>query len=111
MIVRPLIKSELLSLLQFTTQGPLEVFSSDLIPEVCSTKSKTLLVTNIFSIQDYGGSLKSMVDYYKVERKLMETKYKDWLPDSVHLKEIRLVKTKDTKIQPVTANFSHLEID
>lgn len=34
MIVRPLIKSDLLSLLQFTTQGPLEMFGSDLIPEV-----------------------------------------------------------------------------
>lgn len=34
MIVRPLIKSDLLSLLQFTTQGPLDVFTSDLIPEV-----------------------------------------------------------------------------
>lgn len=52
-----------------------------------------------------------MAEYYKIERKLFESKYKDWLPDSVHLKEIRLVKTKDKKIQPITANFSHLEID
>ncbi len=34
MIIRPLIKSDLMSLLQFTTQGPLELFTSDLIPEV-----------------------------------------------------------------------------
>lgn len=42
MIVRPLIKSELLSLLQFTTQGPLEAFTSDLMPEVCRTKFFTI---------------------------------------------------------------------
>lgn len=49
-----------------------------------------------------------MAEYYKIERKLLETKYKDWLPDSAHLKE---AKTKDKKVQPITNNFSHLEID
>jgi len=94
MIVRPLIKSDLLSLLQFTTQGPLEIFTSDLIPE------------------DYGGLLKPMAEYYKIERKLLETKYKDWLIDSVHLRQIRSAKTTDKKkVQPLSNNFSHLEID
>lgn len=34
LLIRPLINSDLLSLLQFTTQGPLDIFTSDLIPEV-----------------------------------------------------------------------------
>lgn len=42
MIIRPLIKSDLMSLLQFTTQGPLEVFTSDLIPEVFMGKNQKL---------------------------------------------------------------------
>lgn len=52
-----------------------------------------------------------MAEYYKIERKLLETKYKDWLPDSVQLREKRLLKTKEKKNQPITTNFSHLEID
>ncbi|XP_037039600.1 retinaldehyde-binding protein 1-like [Bradysia coprophila] len=94
MILRPLIKSDLLSLLQFTPNGPLELFSEDIIPE------------------DYGGKLKSMAEYYKVERKLLESKYRDWLIDSEDLKEIRPKKGKDTKsVQPITNSFSQLEID
>lgn len=34
MILRPLIKSEMLSLLQFTPNGPLELFSENIVPEV-----------------------------------------------------------------------------
>lgn len=35
-LLKPLIKSELLSLLHFTTQGPLEIFAKELLPEVNS---------------------------------------------------------------------------
>lgn len=48
MIVRPLIKSDLLSLLQFTTQGPLDVFTSDLIPEVCFMQNLNYLLTTCY---------------------------------------------------------------
>lgn len=116
MILRPLIKSDLLQLLQFTANGPLELFSEDVLPEVQQQTRQTILdqkkfLTN-FHFKDYGGSLKPLADYAQVERNLLESKYRDWLIDTENLKEIRPKKCKDTKrAQSITANFSKLEID
>lgn len=36
MIIKPLIKAEMRSLLHFTTHGPITLFTKDLLPQVCS---------------------------------------------------------------------------
>ena len=37
-ILKPLIKSELLGLLSFTSKGPKDLFPLSLLPEVCSSR-------------------------------------------------------------------------
>lgn len=42
LLVKPLIKSEMLSLLQFSSAGPEEFFSKDILPKVCITHAEIM---------------------------------------------------------------------
>lgn len=124
-LVRPLIKSEMMSLLQFTTKGPETLFPKELMPVVsyhfyCDYVSWRSLLKHLFFIgtQEYGGELGSTADYYRDQRKRLETVYRDWLIDSGKLKE----KPKEKKlsngkmsskvaISPPIHSFNALEID
>jgi len=101
MLVKPLIKSEMLSLLQFSSCGPEDLFDKDILPK------------------EYNGELDSVQTYY-VEQKLeIETKYREWLIDSAQFKEKPKEKScsrssnkgalKNTAV-PIRS-FSALEID
>lgn len=94
-LVKPLIKSELMSLLHFTTKGPQTIIDKDLLPV------------------EYEGTCGSCVELYEDQRKKMETIYKDWLIDSAKYKKIKSNK-KDSKKKPFSPpyqSFSALEID
>ncbi|XP_059619777.1 uncharacterized protein LOC132263807 [Phlebotomus argentipes] len=102
-IIKPLIKSELLSLLHFTPRGPADIFPLSLLPE------------------DYGGPLNTLEKYHKDQRHMIESEYRDWLMDTVHLKEKpkerKSTSTSDNnnKVnnvrQPPVKAFRALEID
>lgn len=82
------------ALLKFTSQGPLDFLDKDLLPK------------------DYGGTLDTIESYYKPDRILLETEYRDWLIDSAALKEKRDEKNGKPKQEaPLATSFSGLEID
>lgn len=95
-LIKPLIRSEMFALLKFTSQGPLDFLDKDLLPK------------------DYGGTLDTIESYYKPERILLETEYRNWLIDSAALKEKRDESRKNEKQKqeaPLATSFSGLEID
>lgn len=95
-LVRPFIRTELFALLQFTSHGPLDVLTADLLPS------------------DYDGELGTMASFYERERATMETEYRDWLVDSGELRERQpaaAAASKDRVEQPLPMAFGRLEID
>ncbi|XP_063708337.1 uncharacterized protein LOC134836970 [Culicoides brevitarsis] len=91
-LVRPLIKSELLGLLKFTTNGPSEFFGPEYLPE------------------DYGGELKSIEEFHVEQRKFIETEYRDWLIDTNNLRDAPKDKKAGYLSSKITS-FKSLEID
>jgi hypothetical protein len=98
-LVKPLIKSELLSLLKFSTGSPSEFFSAEYLPE------------------DYGGTLPPIEKLYLEQRKRLEVEYKEWLMDSNALKEKPKEKNSSksdsskNRNDPPINSFKALEID
>jgi len=98
-LVKPLIKSELMSLLHFTTEGPQSFTDKDLLPI------------------EYEGTCGTCIEFYTEQRKNMETIYRDWLIDSAKYKKIKNPNKKGSKkdskkkiLAPIQS-FSALEID
>ncbi|XP_055611346.1 uncharacterized protein LOC129757959 [Uranotaenia lowii] len=92
-LMKPLIKSELLGLLHFTSSGPSDVLDVELLPK------------------DYGGPLGELATMHAEQRKEIETQYRDWLIDSAALKEAPKEKSASGSIKPPIRSFRGLEID
>ncbi|XP_058821910.1 alpha-tocopherol transfer protein-like [Topomyia yanbarensis] len=94
-LIKPLIKSELLGLLHFTTSGPIDILGVDLLPK------------------DYGGPLEELAVMHAEQKKEIETKYREWLIDSAALKEAPKDKSNisSSSIKPPVRGFRSLEID
>lgn len=115
-LVKPLIKSELLGLLQFTTAGPEEIVGVDYLPKVCIRMSS---YSNIPSLnlyysppQDFGGPFDEVATMHAEQKKRLETEYRDWLMDSGALKEAPKQKNSNSNsIKPPVKAFRGLEID
>ncbi|XP_026466492.1 retinaldehyde-binding protein 1-like [Ctenocephalides felis] len=75
-LVKPLIRSELMGLLTFISEGPESVLPLKLLPS------------------DYGGSLPEVAVMHREQRAEIETKYCEWLRESAVLKE--LPKSKES---------------
>lgn len=125
-LVKPLIKSEMMSLLHFTTKGPQTLFAKELLPIVSIENRRIRNNMNHFSfyhnlLQEYDGECGSFPVYYKEQRKNLETNYREWLIDSAVLKEKPKEKNNNTgkgssasgktSIAPTIRSFSALEID
>ncbi|XP_055636285.1 alpha-tocopherol transfer protein-like [Toxorhynchites rutilus septentrionalis] len=91
-LIKPLIRSELLGLLQFCTSGPLDILEAELLP------------------QDYGGTLPEMAALYGEQRNELETEYREWLINSAVLKEAPKEKNNPS-MRPPVRSFRGLEID
>lgn len=89
-ILKPLIKSELLGLLQFTSKGPKDLFPLALLPEVSSIIiiEGDLELMRIMAFQDYGGTLNTLEKYHNDQRRMLETDYRDWLLETNQFKEL-----------------------
>jgi len=101
-IVKPFIKTELMSLLHFTTGGPDEIFPPECLPE------------------EYGGTLKSLDEFHEEQKERLEKEYREWLIDSSHLKQLPKEKKTDKKFSldansntcdPPEAALSKLSVD
>uniref|UniRef100_A0A182K9E8 CRAL-TRIO domain-containing protein n=1 Tax=Anopheles christyi TaxID=43041 RepID=A0A182K9E8_9DIPT len=93
-LVKPLIKSELLGLLQFTTAGPEEIVGVDYLPK------------------DFGGPFEEVATMHAEQKKRLETEYQEWLIDSSALKEAPKQKNAPSNsIKPPVKAFRGLEID
>ncbi|CAD7092749.1 unnamed protein product [Hermetia illucens] len=96
-LVKPLIRHELLSLLKFTSSGPADVLPAELLPV------------------DYGGPLERLEKMHKKQRRMLETKYRQWLIDSARLKEIpkeeRGKTATTTKVSNTIGASNKLEFD
>lgn len=102
-LVKPFIKLELMSLLQFTTGGPDEIFELEVLPK------------------EYGGELKSLDDFHTEQKQHLETEYREWLIDSSCLKQLPKEKKSDKKeklydananaYDPPIASIKKLELD
>lgn len=85
-----------MSLLHLTSNGPASLIDIELLPS------------------DYGGPLKSLEEFHKEQRELMETSYKDWLIDSETFKveeKKRIKKPNKGIFASLTGGFKTLEID
>lgn len=85
-----------MSLLHLTTNGPASLVDVELLPS------------------DYGGPLKPLEEYYKEQRELMETSYKEWLVDSESFKveeKKRIKKPSRGIFGSWTGGIKTLEID
>lgn len=90
-ILKPLIKSELLGLLQFTSKGPKDIFPLALLPEVSNRFATHLVMMSLYNSQlpqDYGGTLSTLEKYHNDQRRMLETDYRDWLLESNQFKEL-----------------------
>ncbi|XP_058116316.1 alpha-tocopherol transfer protein-like [Anopheles ziemanni] len=95
-LVKPLIRSELLGLLQFTATGPEEIVGVDYLPK------------------DFGGPFEEVATMHADQKKRLETEYRDWLMDSGALKEAPKQKngsTSASSVKPPVKAFRGLEID
>lgn len=93
-LVKPLVRTEMMSLLKFTSQGPSDFLDKDLLPS------------------DYGGTLDTIQSFYDKERKVIEIEYRDWLIDSGHLKDLGgKGNSKNAVKPPLATSFGRLEID
>lgn len=95
-ILKPLIKSELLGLLSFTSKGPKDLFPLALLPEVIiliglcipNTLRGEERLTGFLAFQDYGGTLSSLEKYHNDQRRMLENDYRDWLLETNQFKEL-----------------------
>lgn len=96
-LIKPLIKSELLGLLKFSSTGPMDILPVELLPK------------------DYGGPLSELATMHAEQRKEIETDYREWLIDSGSLKEAPKNSTSSSaassSIKPPVKGFRGLEID
>ncbi|XP_073948171.1 retinaldehyde-binding protein 1-like [Choristoneura fumiferana] len=95
-LVKPLIHSQVLSLLNFCSEGPASVVDKELLPE------------------DYGGPLPPVKDFHAEQRKNMEDNYRDWLIESEIFKvdeKKRIKKPSRGMFASFTSSFKGLEID
>lgn len=95
-LVKPLIDSNLLNLLHFSSDGPASVVDKELLSE------------------DYGGTQRSIKQLHEEQRTLMETKYRDWLIETEMFKvdeKKRIKKPSKGMFASFTSSFKSLDID
>ncbi|XP_063628815.1 clavesin-1-like [Cydia splendana] len=95
-LVKPLIHSNLLNLLNFCSEGPAAVVDKELLPE------------------DYGGPLPPVKDFHAEQRKNMEETYRDWLIETEVFKvdeKKRIKKPSKGLFASLTSSFKSLDID
>ncbi|XP_050353395.1 uncharacterized protein LOC126775467 [Nymphalis io] len=95
-LVKPLIHSNLLNLLNFSSEGPESVVDVEYLPE------------------DYGGPQTCVKQLHEEQRKNMETNYRDWLIESEIFKvdeKKRIKKPSKGMFASFTSSFKSLDID
>lgn len=95
-LVKPLIHSNLLNLLNFCSEGPASVVDKELLPE------------------DYGGPLPPVKQFHEEQRKNMEENYRDWLIETEIFKadeKKRIKKPSRGMFASFTSSFKSLDID
>ncbi|CAB3222128.1 unnamed protein product [Arctia plantaginis] len=95
-LVKPLIHSNLLNLLNFSSEGPESVVDKALLPE------------------DFGGPLPSVKKLHEEQRKNMEENYREWLIESEIFKtdeKKRIKKPSKGMFASFTSSFKSLDID
>lgn len=95
-LVKPLIHSNLLNLLNFCSEGPASVVDKELLPS------------------DYGGPLPPVKQLHEEQRKNMEENYRDWLVEAEIFKadeKKRIKKPSRGMFASFTSSFKSLDID
>lgn len=95
-LVKPLLHSHVLNLLNFSSEGPASVVDRELLPE------------------DYGGPLPPVKEFHAEQRKNMEDNYRDWLIESEIFKvdeKKRIKKPSRGMFASFTSSFKGVEID
>ncbi|KAL4703512.1 hypothetical protein ACJJTC_018096 [Scirpophaga incertulas] len=95
-LVKPLIHSNLLNLLNFSSDGPASVVDKELLPE------------------DYGGPLPPIKQFHEEQRRNMEENYRDWLIETEIFKadeKKRIKKPSRGMFATLTSSFKSLDID
>ncbi|XP_041971963.1 alpha-tocopherol transfer protein-like [Aricia agestis] len=95
-IVKPLIYSNLINLLNFSSEGPASVVDLELLPE------------------DYGGPQPSVKQLHEEQRRNMENNYREWLTESEMFKvdeKKRVKKPSKGMFASFTSSFKSLDID
>lgn len=95
-LVKPLIHSNLLNLLQFSSEGPESAVDLECLPE------------------DYGGPQPPVKQLHEEQRKNMENNYRDWLIESEIFKvdeKKRIKKPSKGMFASFTSSFKSLDID
>lgn len=95
-LVKPLIHSNLLNLLNFCSDGPAAVVNKELLPE------------------DYGGLLPPIAQLYAEQRRNMEENYREWLIESESFKvdeKKRVKKPSKGFFASLASSFRSLDID
>lgn len=95
-LIKPLIHSNLLNLLNFSSEGPEAVVDKDLLPE------------------DYGGPQPPVKQLHEEQRKNMEENYRDWIIESESFKvdeKKRIKKPSKGMFASFTSSFKSLDID
>ncbi|XP_013184047.2 clavesin-1 [Amyelois transitella] len=95
-LVKPLIHSNLLNLLNFSSDGPASVVDKDLLPE------------------DYGGPLPPVKQLHEEQRRNMEENYREWLIETEIFKaddKKRIKKPSKGMFATLTSTFKGLDID
>lgn len=52
----------------------------------------------LFLFKEYGGKLKSLEEFHREQRAILEKEYREWLIDSSNLKQLPKEKKTDKKI-------------
>lgn len=95
-LVKPLIHSNLLNLLNFCSDGPASVVDKNLLPE------------------DYGGPLPPVKQFHAEQRKNMEENYRDWLIETETFRiddKKRVKKPSKGMFATLASTFRGLDID
>ncbi|KAH9643496.1 hypothetical protein HF086_015644, partial [Spodoptera exigua] len=95
-LVKPLIHSNLLNLLNFSSEGPESVVDKELLPE------------------DFGGPLPPVKQLHEEQRKNMEENYREWLIETEIFKadeKKRIKKPSKGMFASFTSSFKSLDID
>lgn len=94
--MKPLIHSNLLNLLNFSSEGPASVVDPQVLPE------------------DYGGPAPPVKQLHAEQRKNMEENYRDWLIETETFKtdeKKRVKKPSRGMFASLTSSFKSLDID